>query len=118
MSEHEHGTPQDAEGERQRGEPPEQRSAGRIRTPWSSEAIAVIGMGVALLVAMFSGFWTLSSRLDELTRHRENRLASVQSHIERQVEVVRQTVDGSLDGQNSRMTDLEVRLAQLEAVAR
>ncbi|MDE0220365.1 MAG: hypothetical protein OXJ90_13960 [Spirochaetaceae bacterium] len=114
MSEHSHGTPEGTADELRSGEPSEPRVAGRPRTIWSGEAIAVIGTGVALLVAMISGFLSLSSRLDELTRHRENRLASVQTHIEDRVEAFRQTVDGTLSGQNARMTAFEVRLAELE----
>ena len=76
--------------------------------------IAVVGVGVALLAAMVGGFLSVNNRLDSLTMHRENRLASVQTHIESQVEAFRQTVDGNLSGQNTRMNAFEVRLTKLE----
>lgn len=114
MSEHEHATPPEAAGEQEGVTPAWQRRAGRPRTPWSSEAIAVIGTGVALLAAMIGGFLSLNNRLDELTRHREVRLEAVRMHIQDQVETFRQTVGGSLDDQGVRMNAFEVRLAQLE----
>ena len=116
MSERKSGTRQGAPGERPVGDGPKGGAAGRSRTPWSAEAIAVIGTGVALLVAMIGGFVSLNSRLDELTRHRENRLASVQTHVEDRIEALRQTVDGNLGDQSARMTAIEVRLAELQVL--
>ena len=124
MSEHEHGTPQGAAGESQGGTAPWGPTKG-TRKPWSSETIAVVGTGVTLLIfivgtgvtlliAMLSGFLSLNNRLDELTRHREDRLASVQMSIESRVEAFRQAADGNLSVQSARITAFEVRLAELE----
>ena len=114
MSEHEHATPPGAAGERNGGTPARQRRAGRTRAPWSSEAITVIGTGVALLAAMIGGFVSLNNRLDELTRHREVRLETVRTHIEDRVETFRQTVDGNLRNQGDRMNAFDVRLTRPE----
>ncbi|MDE0446275.1 MAG: hypothetical protein OXH96_06330 [Spirochaetaceae bacterium] len=124
MNEDQHGPSQAAPEERQSGEPIDLSALGRNRTRWSSEVIAVVGTGVALLAVLIGGFISVNNRLDsvnnrvdELTGHRENRLASVQTHIESRVEAFRQTVDGNLNGQDTRLTAFEVRLTKLEVQA-
>ncbi len=100
---------------------PEQRVPVTTKRPWSSEVIAVVSTGVALfgvivalLVVTMTGFHSLSKSMFDQQMYRENRLEDVRTKLNTSIETIRQTVDGNLDAQNSRIRAIELGQARLE----
>jgi hypothetical protein len=87
------------------------KSQERNTTRWSTESITVIGIGVALLVAMLSGFLSISSQLSNLVQHRENRLETVRQLSDERFEAYRRTLDETV---LDLRTTLDERIRKIE----
>ena len=88
---------------------------------WSSESVAIIGTGaaiigvvVALFVATMSGFNSISTRLDDLNKYREDRLETVRQEQRRIIEDLQDSLDDSVGELEARIRAIEVKQANLE----